>query len=288
MIEAFHSNWTAPFLRANPNKNYYIDDFEILTTIISALKWRENNGSIKMITDDIAADYYKKLGIDTIWDLGIDVSLNKINNDIDSNIFWAAGKIYALKGQKSPCVMIDTDFIVWDNIENLLLQSEISVIHKEKIISSVYPNKDYFNMNNNYLFDENFDWSVLPSNTAFAYISNNEFKDYYTSESIKFMKNVINNNDKITNMVFAEQRLLSMCAERKKIKINEIMTLEELFNENQRLFTHTWGYKQEIRNDFKKRKDFCIRCIKRIFKDYPEYKEVIMDIKELKEYLNEL
>ena len=57
MIEAFHSNWTAPFLRANPNKNYYIDDFEILTTIISALKWRENNGSIKMITDDIAADY---------------------------------------------------------------------------------------------------------------------------------------------------------------------------------------------------------------------------------------
>ena len=287
MIEAFHSNWTAPFLRANP-KNYYIDDFEILTTIISALKWRENNGSIKMITDDIAADYYKKLGIDTIWDLGIDVSLNKINNDIDSNIFWAAGKIYALKGQKSPCVMIDTDFIVWDNIENLLLQSEISVIHKEKIISSVYPNKDYFNMNNNYLFDENFDWSVLPSNTAFAYISNNEFKDYYTSESIKFMKNVINNNDKITNMVFAEQRLLSMCAERKKIKINEIMTLEELFNENQKLFTHTWGYKQEIRNDFKKRKDFCIRCIKRIFKDYPEYKEVIMDIKELKEYLNEL
>ena len=74
----------------------------------------------------------------------------------------------------------------------------------------------------------------------------------------------------------------------KKIKINEIMTLEELFNENQKLFTHTWGYKQEIRNDFKKRKDFCIRCIKRIFKDYPEYKEVIMDIKELKEYLNEL
>lgn len=275
-------------MRANPNKNYYIDDFEILTTIISALKWRENNGSIKMITDDIAADYYKKLGIDTIWDLGIDVSLNKINNDIDSNIFWAAGKIYALKGQKSPCVMIDTDFIVWDNIENLLLQSEISVIHKEKIISSVYPNKDYFNMNNNYLFDENFDWSVLPSNTAFTYISNNEFKDYYTSESIKFMKNVINNNDKITNMVFAEQRLLSMCAERKKIKINEIMTLEELFNENQKLFTHTWGYKQEMRNDFKKRKDFCIRCIKRIFKDYPEYKEVIMDIKELKEYLNEL
>ena len=26
-------------------------DYEILTTILSALKWREKNGSIKMITD---------------------------------------------------------------------------------------------------------------------------------------------------------------------------------------------------------------------------------------------
>ena len=288
MIEAFHSNWTAPFLKSNPNKDYYIDDFEILTTIISALKWRENNGSIKMITDDIGAYYYKKLGIDTIWDLGIDVSLNNIDNDIASDIFWAAGKIYALKTQKAPCVMIDTDFIVWGDVKNVLLQSEISVIHKEKIISNVYPSKSYFNMNDNYSFDEKFDWTVLPSNTAFTYIANNKFKDYYTSESIKFMKESINDNNKITNMVFAEQRLLSMCAERKKIKINEIMKLEELFNENQKLFTHTWGYKQQMRNDLKKRKDFCIRCIKRIFKDYPEYKQVIINISELKQYLNEI
>ena len=41
MIKAFHSNWTTPFFKMNPNKEYYIEDFEILTTIISALKWRE-------------------------------------------------------------------------------------------------------------------------------------------------------------------------------------------------------------------------------------------------------
>ena len=39
----------------------------------------------------------------------------------------------------------------------------------------------------------------------------------------------------LVNMVFAEQRLISMCAERKNIKINEIMALENLFSENQKL-----------------------------------------------------
>ena len=57
MIKAFHSNWTTPFFKMNPNKEYYIEDFEILTTIISALKWREKNGSIKMVTDEIGANY---------------------------------------------------------------------------------------------------------------------------------------------------------------------------------------------------------------------------------------
>ena len=48
MIEAFHSNWTAPFFELNSHNEYYIEDFEILTTIISALKWREKNGSLQL------------------------------------------------------------------------------------------------------------------------------------------------------------------------------------------------------------------------------------------------
>ena len=288
MIEAFHSNWTKPFFTINPHMDYYVEDFEILTTILSALKWREKNGSIKMITDEIGANYYKSMGLENIWDLGIEISLDNIDYNIDSSVFWAAGKLYALKEQKSPCVMIDTDFIVWENIREILKNTQVSVIHKEKIIKEVYPNKKFFKFKDGYFLDKGLDWTVLPSNTAFMYISNENLKEYYTESAINFMKNLDNNSDKIANMVFAEQRLISMCAKMKNIDINEIMTLEELFSNKQKLFTHTWGYKQEIRNDFKKRKDFCIRCIKRIFKDYPEYKEVIMDINELKEYLNEL
>lgn len=288
MIEVFHSNWTRPFLNSNPHKEYYIDDFEILTTILSALKWREKNGNIKMITDKVGANYYKSIGLDIIWDLGIDVALDDISYKINSNIFWAAGKLYALKGKKTPCVMIDTDFIVWENIEDILINSEVSVIHKENIIEDVYPNKDYFKFKNGYSLDENFDWTVLPSNTAFAYISNDDFKDYYVKSAIDFMNNLDCNDDKITNMVFAEQRLISMCAKRKDIKISEIMNLDNLFSNNQRLFTHTWGYKREMRSDFNKRRDFCIRCIIRIIKDYPEYESLISNIEALKSYYYEV
>ena len=59
-MKAFHSNWTAPYLINS--SLYEMKDYEILTTILSALKWREKNGSIKMITDRVGESYYKKIG----------------------------------------------------------------------------------------------------------------------------------------------------------------------------------------------------------------------------------
>ena len=127
MVKGFHSNWTRPFFTLNKDKEYFIEDFEILTTILSALKWREFNGSIKMITDIQGAEYYKKLGIEDIWDLGIDTVLENIPQSINPNVFWAAGKIYAMNYEKTPFAMIDTDFIVWSSVETLFKNKELCV-----------------------------------------------------------------------------------------------------------------------------------------------------------------
>ena len=66
------------------------------------------------------------------------------------------------------------------------------------------------------------------------------------------------------------------------------MSLENLFSNKQILFTHTWGYKKEMKDNFKKRKDFCMRCMNRIIRDYPEYEDIICNIDNLKEYYNEI
>ena len=101
-MDAIHINWTKPF-RNRFNAPYEVEDFEILTTILSALKWREKNGNIKMVTDSVGAQYYKKTGLDVIWN-----SVENIldNVDVNSNVFWAAGKIFALKEQNAPVARI--------------------------------------------------------------------------------------------------------------------------------------------------------------------------------------
>ena len=48
-MQAFHSNWTIPFFIRNPHIEYRIEPFELLTTALSALEWRRENGSIRMI-----------------------------------------------------------------------------------------------------------------------------------------------------------------------------------------------------------------------------------------------
>ena len=283
MIEAFHSNWTAPFFTVY-NGEYFIEDFEILTTILSALKWREFNGNIKMITDERGAEYYKSLNIDTIWNKGINVILDKlISKEIDANIFWAAGKIFALQSENTPCAMIDTDFIVWNNINDILHDKEVCTIHSEDI-TDIYPFKNTFIMKDKYTFDSEWDWRIKPQNTAFTYIANRGFKDYYTNSAIEFMKNLKVGDNRIVNMVFAEQRLISMCSKKMNINIHEIFSLNELSRERQTLFTHIWGYKEVLRTNKNERCNFCVRCIRRILKDYPYFEDKIANMDMLKEY----
>lgn len=285
-MNAFHSNWTRPFVVSNPNKKYFIEDFEILTTILSAKEWRQHNGGISMITDYIGAEYYRCLGIEHIWDLGIDTYLEKeIPEVIDPQLFWAAGKIYALKSQCMPSAMLDTDFIVWETINKLVENSSISVIHTEDI-NCIYPNKDYFDMNNCYSFPKSWSWSVKPCNTAFLYMVDNEFKDYYTKCSIEFMCNLKGGIDPVIYMVFAEQRIISMCAHEKNVPINSLFDLVGGNMSEQTMFTHIWGHKRNLKKMPGARKDFCIKCIRRILKDFPEEEKTIANIKCLLPYYN--
>ena len=280
-MKAFHSNWTAPYLKENDV--YEMQDYEVLMTILSALKWREKNGSIKMITDKIGAEYYKKIGIESIWDLGIECLLDEINDSIDPEVFWAAGKLEALSKEEAPVVMIDTDFIVWECIKDRIRNEKLAVIHREDINPSVYPYKNCFRMKENYKFDEQWNWNIKPCNTAFAYFNDTEFKERYTTAAMEFMQALDNDKDRIVNMVFAEQRIISMTAEKMKIKIYEMESLENLLNNKQKIYTHLWGYKSVLKNNEILRNQFCVKIINRIKKDFPEYMKVLKNI----DFINE-
>lgn len=277
-MNAIHINWTKPFMNKF-NRPYEVEDFEILTTILSALKWREKNGSITMITDSVGEEYYRKTGLDVIWD-SVENALDSV--DVNPDVFWAAGKIFALNRQSAPVAMIDTDFIVWETIDPNSL-SDVTVIHFEDLYPDVYPPKEHFNVKD-YSFDDDFDWHLKACNTAFCIIKNDDLLKYYTEQSIKFMRHTDEKDDRLTYMVFAEQRLLPMCAKKLNKSVAAFSDLKRLFENGENCFTHTWGMKQQMRDNGALRYDFCRRCINRIVHEYPHMYRIMKNIENLKQY----
>lgn len=262
-MNAYHIIDTSP--KVSLGDTYLPYDFDILCQIISALAWKRKNGKIGLVADENAIS---ALGVITeIYD---EVLALPDVSEFDNIAFWAGGKIYALGEIKAPCAIIDTDFIVWEKLE---LNGGVTVAHREPINPFVYPNIDAFKMDEGYKFSPKWSWEEEPSNTAFMYFSDDDFKNYYVKKSKEFMKSAHNCDSVLTYMVFAEQRLLSMCAKEQGISINALMDYEHL-GEDKR-FTHLWGYKQILKDNKTEHDAFCKRCADRIKKDFPEFVEIL-------------
>ena len=283
-MQAFHSNWTRPFFVHNPHTPYRIEPFELLTTALSALEWRRENGSIRMICDTPAERYYQSLGLCFLWDDGVYPLLDAMPEDINAEAFWAAGKLYALAAMPSPCVMIDTDFICWKPLSALLSGWDAAAIHREDILPSIYPDQTAFSRTEGFPLDA-LDWTVQPLNTALSYFGDDAFRRSYTDTAIRFMRCSPHADDTLTYMVFAEQRLLSMCAAENAIRITALSDLPALFGGAQNgYFTHIWGFKQQMRDDPALYEDFCRRCAARLRKDFPAEAQRIAEIADLSRF----
>lgn len=267
-MKGIHINWTMPFA-VRHGGTYFAEDFELLTTMLSALKWKEKNGTIKLWADDTALAYYDRIGILPIYD---ETACLSVDRAIDPNQFWAAGKLFALRREQAPIAVLDNDFIVWEPILFDKL-GDCTVIHFEEIQPEVYPPRDFFKMRQGYQWQD-WNWEVQACNTAFWVIQSPPLLKYYTDTAIDFMINAEKNDDPLRYMVFAEQRLLPMCADKLGIPVHAFSQLERLFAHGEGCFTHTWGMKQQMREQPELRRSFCRRCVDRICRDFPEYAEI--------------
>lgn len=287
MLRAFHSNWTRPFFARSPDRPYTVEPFELLTTALSALAWRQENGPIRMICDTEAKRYYDTLGLSFLWNEGVHPLLDTVPADVNPMAFWAAGKLYAMAAMPCPCVMIDTDFICWKPLQPILKELDAAAIHREDIMPDIYPDARAFTQTHGFDFS-GFDWTVQPFNTALCYLADDGFRRYYTDTAIRFIRSSPNADDVLTYMVFAEQRLLAMCAAKKGIRAAALSDLEELFTGAQEgYFTHIWGFKQQMRDEPALYEDFCRRCAARLRRDFPEAAERIAAVPTLAPYFSD-
>lgn len=269
-MQAIHIISTAPYYAKHSKGTYSLDKFELYSAAISALNWRSFGDKISLVTDKRGREYVEKIGITHIWNDVRELIPDDLEG-INPKMFWAAGKLFALREVPAPVVMIDTDFIVWEKPD--LPQNRIVAAHRENLTPSVYPPLDYFKFKRHFSL-ENMNQKVLPMNTAFLYLPDEDFKQYYVNRSIAFMKSAIDTDDYLCYMVFAEQRLLSVCAEEKKVGSQVLMDKEELFFPRKD-FTHLWGAKQVMRDNAGQLHDFCQRARQRIENSFPDFADII-------------
>lgn len=269
-MKAIHVNSTAPFFTRNKDKPYSIESFSLYCTVISALQWRKMNGEIYMITDSIAADYYKRLGIEGVWN-GVLPLLPADLEGIDADTFWAAGKLLALRDFEDTAALVDEDFIVWEKLE--LPENAVTVAHREYLAPDVYPDPKVFGAKE-YPVLEQLDMEAQACNTAFLYIPDKSFRQFYVNHAIAFMKSMGSSADRLCPMVFAEQRLLGMLCAYTGINVNTLMDQDRLFIAQEK-YTHLWGAKQAMRDNEEYREKFIVRCRKRIESDFPDFSYVI-------------
>jgi hypothetical protein len=276
-MKAVHVNSFAPFfVKHGINAKPRTEKFDLYNTVISALNWRKYNGEIHLICDKASGEHYKNIGLTAIWN-GIQPIIPDDLEGINPQMFWAAGKLLALREISAPVVMLDTDFIVW---KKLTFGGRIIAAHREDLYADVYPDVSYFDMKNGYVFNKNFNYSELPLNTAFVYLPDEDFKRFYVSMALDFMKSAKDCSDALCYMVYAEQRMLAMCAEHLKMPVDVLLDKDRLF-EPQSDYTHLWGEKQKMRDNPAEEAEFNRRCAARIRQDFPEYEYIIEKIERI-------
>lgn len=269
-LSAFHVLWTSPYVKKG--ESYSLSQAELLTLIISALLWRKQNGIIVLYSDKLGYEYIVSQKLEWLYDDIDTETLDGHEYKINPEIFWAAGKLIALKNHEAPCVMLDHDLIVTGNISYLFSGFDVCAFHPEELNPEVYINREYLKCPVGYQFPDQFDWNVKPLNTALLYVKNADFKKNYTNHAFDFMTgNMEYPKEFVSQMVFAEQRLLAMTAKMYGQKTGTV--LNNPFALENKHFIHLWGYKHVLRSNPDIEKTFIDRLLKTFEKDLFSFSE---------------
>ena len=242
-LHGYHVLMTSPFTYKNPHKPFEMNQTALITAELSAGLWRRFNGSISLITDETGFDYIKKTNLAKAYDAILPI-LDRRNFGIVPTKYWASGKIQALTKISAPCVIIDMDILLWKRLP--VDSAKLICTHNEPLSLKCYQPSDFFHTDAEYSYPVDWDFKVEPLNTAILYIADEDFKNCYAWQSVRFMYSEKESTDNgVVCMVFAEQRILAMCAAVKGIKAKLLLNYDRL-SEPQSLLTHVWSAKKII------------------------------------------
>jgi hypothetical protein len=218
----FHAFWTRPHLNADvaaDEQEIELWDFEALTWLVGALEIRRHS-EILLVTDTRGLSFVRKAGMEWLYNGGVSTALDSMPADINHQLFWAAGKIWAWRAVEPPCACFDTDLVLW---QPLRPTAPALALHVEDNQWGWY--RDAEAEFKRHGFDApDWNWALHPVNTAVACFREPELPRLYADTAFQFMRDYSRSAPHARGgpydpasvccdpMIFAEQRLLPMCA----------------------------------------------------------------------------
>jgi hypothetical protein len=228
-------NWTKPFFHKNQfngykknytsfsdeEESYHLEDYEILMqlTTISCAK-KNTNLPLKLYTDTIGYEYYKKINILKYFDeIDVDV-LNSVNEDtINPAQFWTSGKIISICKEEPPFIFMDLDLFLLSKIPSWLYENDVVCTHWELPRNFLYVTNHMIEHMG--LDIPEFDETMLTPNTSFLFINNKEVQKRYLELHYQIVRKQYDNVPDWL-WLMSDQNILGYVARNMKINISQI------------------------------------------------------------------
>lgn len=254
----FHAFWTRPQLDpAIPpdQQDVFLWDFEALVWLLSALELRRHS-QLRLVTDSRGLRFVRGAGLEWVYSGGISTALDDIPPEIDPQLFWSAGKIFALRDLEPPCTWVDLDLVLHHPLAG---NGPVTALHWEDRNWPWYqPDEAAFAMHG--FSSSHWNWTVDPVNTGILRLADPGLHGLFSSEAIAFMIRYSRFRQEAAGSpdptplhsdptVFAEQRLLPMCAARlgKRIEVLTDCGVPGLSLPRNPHCLHLWGTKAAYR-----------------------------------------
>jgi hypothetical protein len=255
----FHVFWSRPQL--NPaipaeEQEIFLWDFEALVWLLSALELRRHS-QVQLVTDRRGLRFVEGAGLDWLYSGGISTALDGVPGGIDPQLFWSAGKIVALREMTPPCAWIDLDLVLRHPLDS---GRPVTALHWEDRDWPWYQADQSTFANHGFPADA-WDWTANPVNTGLLGLVDADLHQLYASQAVDFMIRYSTFRREAgarpdcsphgsDPTIFAEQRLLAMCAAKlgRPIEVLTDCNVPGLCLPRNPHCLHLWGTKAAYRS----------------------------------------
>ena len=227
-------NWTKPFFYKHQAEGYNKDklgditsveydmvDYELLinkAAVISAK--RHLKVPVKLYTDDVGYEFYKKHNMLSIFD-EIDVdTLNTYNTSTyNSGKWWTSGKSVAIGTEEPPFLFLDNDFILKGPLDEDMYNYDLVHTHWEIQRGKWFVSED---MVKKYEVPiDNFVQDMMMPNTSFVFMNNKTLRDCYVTDHLNIVRK---DYDSIPEWLWlmSDQGIMGYCARELELNVASI------------------------------------------------------------------